>query len=109
MYTAHPDRPDVAKAFDYMRGLLEADQAAAKAWEENLYQTIDLRPVLAAIRCRVLIVAGDLDFLCRPAQARTIAAAVPGARLVVIPDWGYVPSVEAPKTYQEAVLSFLAA
>ena len=109
LYMAHPDRPDIAKALDYMRGLLEADLAAAKAWEGGLYQTIDLRPVLARIRCRVLIVAGDLDFLCGPAQARPIAAAVPGARLVVIPECGHVPSVEAPNTYQEAVLSFVAA
>lgn len=109
LYTAHPDRPDVAKALDYMRGLLDADLAAFKAWEGGLYQTIDLRPILAGIRCRTLIVAGDLDFLCGPAQARPIAAAVPGSRLVVISDCGHVPSIEAPDTYKEAVLSFLAA
>lgn len=107
LYTAHPDRPDVAKSLDSMRGLLVADLAAAKAWENGLYQTIDLRPFLARIRCPTLIVAGDLDFLCGPAQARPIADAVRGSRLVEIPDSGHFPCFEAPDAYKQAVLSFL--
>lgn len=107
LYMAHPDRPEVAAALSKMNGHLVADLAAAKAWEGGLYQTIDLRPLLARIECRTLIVAGELDFLCGPAQARPIARACADASLEIIPDCGHVPSVEDPATYRRAVTRFV--
>ena len=72
MYTAHPDRPDVASGLEALRRRVTFDLAAVKAWEAGLYQTIDLRPLLAKITCPTLVVAGELDFICGPAQARPI-------------------------------------
>jgi len=85
------------------------DLAAVRAWEGGLYQRIDLRPLLPRIACPVLVVAGELDLICGPAQARPIADAIPGAQLVVIPDCGHMPAIEAPAAYRAAVLDAVGA
>jgi proline iminopeptidase len=107
LYTAHPDRMDVRAALEAMRASLTADLAAVKAWESGLYQTIDLRPQLGKITCPTLIIAGELDFICGPAQAEPIAQAITDVRLEVIPDCGHIPSVERPDEYRKRVIRFL--
>jgi pimeloyl-ACP methyl ester carboxylesterase len=106
-YVAHPEKTEVASALAEFRHHLKADLAAGKAWEGGLYQTIDLRPLLTQISCPTLVIAGELDFGTGPAQALPIASAIRGARLLVIPDCGHVPSIEAPIEYRQAVLEFL--
>jgi pimeloyl-ACP methyl ester carboxylesterase len=54
-------------------------------------------------------VAGELDFICAPAQARPIAAAVTGSRLAMLAGCGHFPSIVQPGPYRRAVLDFLAA
>jgi proline iminopeptidase len=108
LYTAHPDRPDVAASLAAMSRYLTTDLAATKAWEGGLYQTIDLRLVLTKIKARTLVVAGELDFLCGPAQARPICEATAGASLEIIPDCGHMPAVESPRAYHDVVDRFLA-
>ena len=107
LYTAEPDRPDVAAALDEFRNDLKADLAAAKAWEGGLYQGIDLRPLLGRIRAPTLLVSGELDLICGPAQARPIADAVPNAELVILADCGHIPAVEAPDRFRDAVADWL--
>jgi proline iminopeptidase len=105
-YFAHPERTEVASAIDELRVLTACDLAASKFWEGGLYQTIDIRPLLKDIRCPVLVICGELDFICGPAQAASIISALPDAELVPIPDCGHVPSIEAPEEYRSAVLEF---
>jgi proline iminopeptidase len=107
LYTAHPDRTEVRAALEAMRSNLASDLAAAKAWEGGLYQAVDLRPLLARITCPTLVVAGELDFICGPAQARPIARAITDARLELIPDCGHIPSIEQPDMYRDVVVGFL--
>jgi pimeloyl-ACP methyl ester carboxylesterase len=52
-------------------------------------------------------VAGELDFICGPAQAQPIAAAITGSQLVMLAGCGHAPSIEAPQEYQHAVTEFL--
>lgn len=106
-YMAYPDRPEVAAQLAEFRHHLKADLAAGKAWEGGLYQTIDLRPLLGKISCPTLVIAGELDFISGLAQARPIASAIPGARLLVIPKCGHSPGIEARAEYRQAVLEFL--
>ena len=106
-YLAEPDKPAVAGRLAEVSRMLKADLAAGKAWEEGLCQSVDLRPLLDRIQCPTLAVAGELDFICGPAQARPIAGHIAGSRLVVLPGCGHIPSIEAPQEYRQAVLDFL--
>jgi pimeloyl-ACP methyl ester carboxylesterase len=65
--------------------------------------------MLGRISCPTLVIAGELDFISGPHQARPIASSIRGARLLEIPDCGHFMSVEAPAVYREAVLEFLSA
>jgi pimeloyl-ACP methyl ester carboxylesterase len=106
-YLAEPDKPEVAARLTEMSQAMKANLAAGKAWEGGLYQSVDLRPLLRRIECLTLIVAGELDFICGPAQARPIADAIAGSQLVMLPGCGHIPSIEAPQEYRHAVLEFL--
>ena len=68
----------------------------------------DMRPSLAAISCPTLIVVGDADQLTPPAAAREIAAGIPGARLVVIPDCGHLSTLERPQAVNAALVEWMA-
>ena len=106
-YLAEPDKPEVAARLAEMSWVMRANLAAGKAWEGGLYQSVDLRPLLGRIISPTLIVAGELDFICGPAQARPIAAAVTGSQLVMLASCGHIPSIEAPQEYRQAVADFL--
>lgn len=107
LYTAHPEEPEVAEELRSMREFLTADLSAFKAWEGGIYQSFDLRPLLPRIQCPTLIVAGEDDFTCGPAQARVIADGIADSRIVLIPDCGHIPSCEAPSVYREVVGNFV--
>jgi pimeloyl-ACP methyl ester carboxylesterase len=109
LYTAHPDRSDVASALADFGRHLRSDLPALKAWEGGLYQRIDLRPLLGRVTVPTLVLAGELDIICGPAQAVPISAAMPEATLVLIPDCGHMPSIEAPELFRSEVLDWLAA
>jgi proline iminopeptidase len=108
-YVAEPDKPEVAAGLAKMSAAMKANLAAGQAWEAGLYQSIDLRPLLGRITCPTLIVAGELDFICGSAQAQPIAAAITGARLVMLPGCGHIPSIETPQHYRRTVTEFLRA
>jgi pimeloyl-ACP methyl ester carboxylesterase len=109
LYAAYPDRPEVRKALDEARAMLEVDLRAVKVWERGLYQRGDLRPLLPRIECPTLVVCGALDLIGGPAQSRQIAPRVPGADLLVLPDCGHMPALEQPQFYRDAVLEWCAA
>ena len=106
-YLAEPDKPEVAARLAEMSRVMKANLAAGQAWEGGLYQSVDLRPLLGRITSPTLIVAGELDFICGPAQARPIAGAITGSQLVMLTDCGHIPSIEAPQEYRQAIVNFL--
>ena len=106
-YVAEPDKPEVATGLAKMSAAMKANLTAGQAWEGGLYQSVDLRPLLGRITCPTLIVAGELDFICGPAQAEPIAAAITGAQLVMLAGCGHIPSIETPQEYRHAVTEFL--
>ena len=61
------------------------------AWSGGEFQTMDLRPGLARVRCPVLVLAGGLDPVCPIEDAQEIAAAIPApwGRLVTFDDCGH--------------------
>jgi 3-oxoadipate enol-lactonase len=66
----------------------------------------DLRRTIGLIDRPTLVVGGDHDTVTLPEHSRQIAAAVPGARLVMLPSV-HLPNVEMPRVYADHVLQFL--
>ncbi len=106
LYTADPTLPRVQAMIDEWRRDMKTDLVAVKVWESGLWQRIDARPLLANIQCPTLVLVGALDLLCGPTQGRLIAAAVPGAELVVVPDSGHFIAAEAPESFRREVVRF---
>lgn len=69
---------------------------------------IDSRPHLAALRCPLLVVCGEADRLTPPEHSREIAAAVPGARLEIVPGAGHLLTLEQPARVNALLLGWLA-
>ena len=107
LYTAHPERPQVWEGIEDFRRDLHLDLAAAKAWEGGLYQNVDLRPVLPRISAPTLVIAGALDLITGPAQARWIADGIRDASLVLIPECGHLLAVEQPAAYEAAITKWV--
>jgi 3-oxoadipate enol-lactonase len=67
----------------------------------------DLRGRLGAIVVPTLVVVGELDTETPPSYAAAIAAEIPGARLVEVPDAGHLLPAEAPDVFNRLLLEFL--
>lgn len=70
-------------------------------------QGLDLNPHLGAIRCPVLVVSAEGDRTFPPEHSRALAAAIPGARLVIEPGGSHGFVVEQSERVQELLLEFL--
>jgi pimeloyl-ACP methyl ester carboxylesterase len=67
----------------------------------------DLRDVLPRINVPTLLLYGDGDARAPLAVAEALHAAIPGARLVVLPGVGHVSSVEASEQFNHEVRNFV--
>ena len=106
-YLARPDEPGMQERLAAVSGVLKTNLAAVREWEGNIFPTFDLRPLLSRVSSPALIIAGEYDFICGPAQARPIAHGTPGAQLVILEDCGHLPVLESPNEYRQTVLEFL--
>lgn len=68
---------------------------------------IDSRATLTQIRCPTLVLVGDSDLLTPPERAAEIAAAIPGAELVVVPECGHLSTLERPAAVNDALRAWL--
>ncbi len=64
-----------------------------------------LLPTLGGVPALILV--GEHDALTPPALATSMAEAIPGSRLVVIPGAGHLPPLERPAATTQALLQFL--
>jgi pimeloyl-ACP methyl ester carboxylesterase len=67
----------------------------------------DSRPGLAAIGCPALVLVGDGDELTPPVLSQEMAAAIPGARLVVVPECGHLSTLERPEAVNRALIEWM--
>jgi 3-oxoadipate enol-lactonase len=67
----------------------------------------DRRGDLAKISVPTLVLVGEEDVITPPAVARSLAEAIPGARLEVIPKAGHMAPYENPSVANAAILGFL--
>ncbi|HUE27559.1 MAG TPA: alpha/beta hydrolase [Solirubrobacteraceae bacterium] len=106
LYTAYPERPGVARTIEAWRREATTNLDAVKVWESGLWQRIDARPLLRDVRAPTLVLAGELDPICGPTHARALAAELPHATVVIVPDCGHFIGVEAPVEFQQAIVTF---
>jgi pimeloyl-ACP methyl ester carboxylesterase len=67
----------------------------------------DSRPGLSTIGCPTLVVVGADDTLTPPDRAAEMAATIPGARQVVVPNCGHLSTLEQPDALKQALVDFL--
>ena len=73
----------------------------------SLRDRADSRPTLPTITAPTLALVGEADALTPPTDAQTLAAAIPNARLVVIPAAGHLSPLENPKAVNAALRGFV--
>jgi proline iminopeptidase len=92
-------------------GFTPAGVLQARAIEDRLYDdtwrspAYDLLPALARLGIPTLVLHGDAD-LIPVACATHIAQAIPGARLVVLPDCGHFAYLERPAAVYQEITAF---
>lgn len=110
MWVDGPDRgPDAVDP--QMRERVREMNAALFARDDVEGEEIPLDPPaaerLVEISAPTLIVYGHKDVHDVRQAAGPLAAAIPGARLAVIPDAAHLPQMERPELFNEIVLGFL--
>ena len=63
-------------------------------------------PDISKVKCPVLLVVGDKDLSMGVEQGKQAQAAIPGAKLVILPT-GHAAAVESPDKFNQAVAEFL--
>jgi pimeloyl-ACP methyl ester carboxylesterase len=73
-------------------------------------QMLYLDPVVydwPKIKVKTLVMGGEKDGQDFPKLAKHIADSIPGAELVIFPNLGHVPHLEAPEVFYPALVKFL--
>jgi len=103
--TSQADQPELT---DVLRGMVERNtpEAVASAVRAMKLRE-DANAWLPAVVCPTLVICGTEDVLTPPAESEAMAAAIPGAELVLIPKAGHLSNLEAPMAFTEALTRFL--
>jgi pimeloyl-ACP methyl ester carboxylesterase len=67
----------------------------------------DSRPGLSAISVPTLVLVGDADPQTPPERSEEMAAAIPGARLVVVAECGHASTLEQPDAVNRALVEWI--
>ena len=68
----------------------------------------DSTPLLAQVSVPSLVITGEEDEMIPVDESRQMAAAIPGAKLVIIPGAGHLANMEQPDAFNAALNTFLA-
>lgn len=89
---------------------LMAEETGAKAFvlqQNAIIGRPDSRASLAAIRCPTLVLVGEQDAVTPPERSQEMAAAIAGARLVVVPECGHMCALEQPERVTQELVRWL--
>ena len=98
-----------SEAFAYLMGVdLEAPpRRFAVARQQGAIADWTSFGRLEQVTCPTLVLCGEDDGMVPPENSRQLAAAIPGARLQLIPQCGHLPMLEKPAEVARAVVDFL--
>lgn len=104
----HPSLQDdpVLRDITVRMGLTIGVEGMARQMEA-LVTRADSRPGLPAISVPTLVLVGDSDPLQPVDRSEEMATAIPGARLVVVPDCGHGSTVERPDAVNHALIEWI--
>ena len=97
-----PEPDDVVRAQQAKNALM----TARVAWQPRFYDP-QLAKWLHRLRLPTLVVWGGGDAIFPPRQAEAFAAAIAGARTLIIPNAGHLPHVEQPQAFAAGVGAFI--
>jgi pimeloyl-ACP methyl ester carboxylesterase len=83
--------------------------AAIAASQRGMAARPDMTSFLPQIRVPTLVVVGAEDAISPPAEMRAIAAAIPNAQFVEIPNAGHMTTLENPPAVNDALSHFIRA
>ncbi|MDO8434237.1 MAG: alpha/beta hydrolase [Candidatus Binatus sp.] len=98
-------RPELAFLYDEIRIL--GARPPADAGAQILGQSYDLAAVRERLRMPVLCMVGEQDTLIRPEIVKSLANALPDARLRTVPDCGHSIYFEQPGAFNQLVRDFM--
>jgi pimeloyl-ACP methyl ester carboxylesterase len=91
----------------YLEMVRRAGAAQLIAQNRAVMARADLRAALSAMTCPALVVCGEADRLTPPACSQEIAAALPAARLEMVPTAGHLLTLEQPGWVSALLLEWL--
>ena len=100
----HEHRPDVVET---ARRLMDNPPAGFVGALEAMKRRPDSVADLATVDVPTLVLVGDQDVPSPPDVAETMQEGIPGSELVVVPGAGHLSGLEAPETFNAALLDFV--
>jgi pimeloyl-ACP methyl ester carboxylesterase len=104
--TSHREQQPLVAAL--RERILGTSPQAIAAALHGLAARADSGPTLSQVRVPTLVLVGAEDVLTPPAESQAMAAAIPGARLEIVPRAGHLANLERPEAVNAAFASFLA-
>lgn len=104
----HPDRASDRPLLDrYLDFVMRAGAQQLVRQNRAVIARPDARPHLPTLRCPTLVACGADDQLTPPELSREIAALIPGADLVLVPQCGHMLTMEQPAAVNVALRAWL--
>ena len=99
---------DGSPHWDALRAMIRAQNKDAVAQASVAMSTRpDSIKDLPTIDVPTAVIVGEADAITPLANAKTMADAIPGASLSVIPDAGHISNIEAPEAFGKAIRAWL--
>lgn len=99
---------DGSPQWDALKAMIRAQDKEAVAQGSIAMSTRpDSTPDLPTIDVPTAVIVGEADAITPLANSKTMADAIPGASLSVIPDAGHISNIEAPEAFEKAIRAWL--
>jgi pimeloyl-ACP methyl ester carboxylesterase len=99
------NNPEIRHLYRRMGMTIGAESFARH--QKAIIARVDSRPSLSKITIPTLVLVGDSDVLTPPDRAKEIAEAIPGARLVEVPECGHGSTLDQPEAVTRALVEWL--
>jgi pimeloyl-ACP methyl ester carboxylesterase len=104
----HPDRAsDKALKAEYLAMCPDVGPQAYVRQQQAIMTRVDSRPLLPLIGCPTLVLVGAEDAATPPELSEEMAAGIPGAKLVKIPNCGHLSTMERPEAVTKALVEWM--